>query len=160
MSKPEENQSVEPVCGTPLLQPTTVDPNHEGEDGMGVRSMTVRPRWHCRPPSADCQFHFHERIFRPRDATGTRIVCDRRKLDTRGTRGAPDWVAEVLSPGTESHDQITKLAAYERAGVLEYWLIHPTDRTLTRSRTYCAIRASILARSASRSGGVRRYDWA
>ena len=41
MSKPEENQSVEPVYGTPLLQPTTVDPNHEGEDGMGVRSMTV-----------------------------------------------------------------------------------------------------------------------
>jgi transposase len=41
MSKPEENQPVEPVYGTPLLQPTTVDPNHEGEDGMGVRSMTV-----------------------------------------------------------------------------------------------------------------------
>jgi Uma2 family endonuclease len=59
------------------------------------------------------------------------IVCDRRKLDGRGTRGAPDWVAEVLSPSTESHDQITKLAAYERAGVPEYWLIHPTDRTLT-----------------------------
>src|SRR5690349_19218724 len=31
------NQSVELVYGTPLLQPTTVDPNHEGEDGMGVR---------------------------------------------------------------------------------------------------------------------------
>jgi len=30
MSKSEENQSVEPVYGTPLLQPTTVDPNHEG----------------------------------------------------------------------------------------------------------------------------------
>lgn len=41
MSKPEGNQPVEPVYGTPLLQPTTVDPNHEGEDGMGVRSMTV-----------------------------------------------------------------------------------------------------------------------
>src|ERR1700733_2572539 len=41
MSKPEENQSVEPVYGTPLIQPTTVDPNHEGENGMGVRSMTV-----------------------------------------------------------------------------------------------------------------------
>ena len=41
MSKSEENQSVEPVYGTPLPQPTTVDPNHEGEDGMGVRSMTV-----------------------------------------------------------------------------------------------------------------------
>jgi Uma2 family endonuclease len=59
------------------------------------------------------------------------IVCDRRKLDERGMRGAPDWVAEVLSPTTASHDQIIKLAAYEIAGVPEVWLIHPTDRTLT-----------------------------
>jgi Uma2 family endonuclease len=59
------------------------------------------------------------------------IVCDRHKLDERGMRGAPGWVAEVLSPTTASHDQIIKLAAYERAGVPEVWLIHPTDRTLT-----------------------------
>jgi Uma2 family endonuclease len=62
------------------------------------------------------------------------IVCDRRKLDERGMRGAPSWVAEVLSPTTASHDQITKLAAYERAGVPEVWLIHPVDRTLTIHR--------------------------
>jgi Uma2 family endonuclease len=59
------------------------------------------------------------------------IVCDRHKLDERGMRGAPDWVAEVLSPTTARHDQVTKLAAYERAGVPEVWLVHPTDRTLT-----------------------------
>ncbi|HEV7137787.1 MAG TPA: Uma2 family endonuclease, partial [Steroidobacteraceae bacterium] len=58
------------------------------------------------------------------------IVCDLQKLDARGLRGAPDWVAEVLSPGTVSHDQIVKLPAYERAGVREVWLIHPVDRTL------------------------------
>ena len=59
------------------------------------------------------------------------VVCDGQKLDERGMRGAPDWVAEVLSPTTAGHDQTTKLAAYERAGVPEVWLIHPTDRTLT-----------------------------
>jgi Uma2 family endonuclease len=58
------------------------------------------------------------------------IVCDRSKLDKRGVRGAPDWVAEVLSPHTAGYDQITKLAAYERAGVREVWLLHPLDRTL------------------------------
>ena len=41
MSKSEENQSVEAVYGTPLLQPGTALPSHEGEDGMGSRSMTV-----------------------------------------------------------------------------------------------------------------------
>ena len=62
------------------------------------------------------------------------IVCDVRKLDARGMRGAPDWIAEVLSPTTARHDQIVKLPVYERAGVREVWLIHPSDRTLTIHR--------------------------
>jgi len=68
------------------------------------------------------------------------VVCDRRKLDERGMRGAPDWVCEVLSPATASHDQTLKLAAYERAGVPEVWLIHPTDRLLTIYRLEAAAR--------------------
>lgn len=59
------------------------------------------------------------------------IVRDRQKLDERGMRGAPDWIAEVLSPSTARYDQTTKVSAYERAGVPELWLIHPADRTLT-----------------------------
>ena len=59
------------------------------------------------------------------------IVSDPKKVDARGVRGAPDWVAEVLSPSTARHDQTVKLAAYERAGVREVWLIDPIDRTLT-----------------------------
>jgi len=41
MPNSEENQAVEPVCGTALPQTATVIPSHEGEDGMGARSMTV-----------------------------------------------------------------------------------------------------------------------
>jgi Uma2 family endonuclease len=59
------------------------------------------------------------------------IVSDLKKIDARGVRGAPDWVAEVLSPGTARHDQTVKLAAYERAGVREVWLIDPVERKLT-----------------------------
>jgi Uma2 family endonuclease len=59
------------------------------------------------------------------------IVTDRKKIDARGVRGAPDWVAEVLSPSTARHDQTVKLSAYERAGVREVWLIDPVDLTLT-----------------------------
>jgi Uma2 family endonuclease len=58
------------------------------------------------------------------------IICDRLKTDSRGIRGAPDWIAEVLSPSTAGYDQIVKLPAYERAGVAEVWLIHPIDRTV------------------------------
>jgi len=59
------------------------------------------------------------------------IVSDLQKVDARGMRGAPDWVAEVLSPSTATYDQTVKLRAYERAAVPEVWLIHPIDRTLT-----------------------------
>ena len=59
------------------------------------------------------------------------VVCDPGKVDRRGVRGAPDWVLEVLSPSTAAHDQIAKRRTYERAGVREYWLVHPGDRTLT-----------------------------
>lgn len=59
------------------------------------------------------------------------IVCDPGKLDARGMCGAPDWLAEVLSPSTVGYDRVLKLKAYERAGVPEVWFVHPTDRTLT-----------------------------
>ena len=58
------------------------------------------------------------------------IVCDLQKIDGRGMRGAPDWIAEVLSPYTASHDQVVKLPVYERAGVREVWFVHPIDCTL------------------------------
>jgi Uma2 family endonuclease len=59
------------------------------------------------------------------------IVCDGKRLETRGLRGAPDWLVEVLSPGTATHDLTRKLPVYERAGVREVWLVHPTDLILT-----------------------------
>ena len=58
------------------------------------------------------------------------VVSDLQKIDARGVCGAPDWIAEVLSPGTARHDEIVKVPAFERAGVREVWLIDPMHRTL------------------------------
>jgi Uma2 family endonuclease len=63
------------------------------------------------------------------------VVCDPGKLDARGVLGAPDFIVEVLSPATAARDQIEKRKVYERAGVREYWLVHPTDRVLTLYRS-------------------------
>lgn len=45
--------------------------------------------------------------------------------------GVPDLIVEVLSPRTSRVDQHVKLAAYEKAGVPEYWLADPKTRSLT-----------------------------
>lgn len=39
----------------------------------------------------------------------------------------PDLVIEVLSPGTEAFDLITKKDEYEQRGIREYWVIDPAD---------------------------------
>ncbi|HAE38223.1 MAG TPA: Uma2 family endonuclease [Candidatus Riflebacteria bacterium] len=55
------------------------------------------------------------------------VICDHSKLDDRGCLGAPDMIIEVLSPATMSYDNIKKRALYEKMGVKEFWLVHPTD---------------------------------
>lgn len=43
---------------------------------------------------------------------------------------APDFIAEVLSKGTEKHDRETKFADYAAHGVAEYWIIDPVRRSI------------------------------
>ncbi len=58
------------------------------------------------------------------------VVCDPEKLDGKSVVGAPTLVVEVTSPATAGKDLREKRAAYERAGVPEYWVISPTDKTV------------------------------
>lgn len=58
------------------------------------------------------------------------VVCDRSKIDDRGCKGAPDLVIEILSPSTSKIDMQVKFILYQRVGVKEYWLVHPSDKTV------------------------------
>jgi Uma2 family endonuclease len=42
----------------------------------------------------------------------------------------PDWVCEILSPGTARLDRVRKMPIYAEAGIPHLWLIDPILRTL------------------------------
>lgn len=58
------------------------------------------------------------------------VVCDRNKLDASGCVGAPDMVAEILSPSTSRKDRKEKFLLYERHGVKEYWIVDPAAQVV------------------------------
>ncbi|GHU15571.1 hypothetical protein FACS1894163_02780 [Spirochaetia bacterium] len=58
------------------------------------------------------------------------VVCDHSKLDDRGCNGAPDLVIEILSPSNTQRDRIVKFRKYLAAGVREYWVVDPVQKTV------------------------------
>jgi len=44
--------------------------------------------------------------------------------------GVPDLAVEVISPGTRRVDRGEKLFEYAKAGVAEYWLVDPEEKTI------------------------------
>lgn len=53
------------------------------------------------------------------------VICDISKLTDKGCNGAPDWIIEIVSPGSKHMDYFTKLFKYRTAGVKEYWIVDP-----------------------------------
>lgn len=58
------------------------------------------------------------------------VICDLTKIDQRGCKGAPDWIIEVLSPGTITRDTRDKFDLYEENGVGEYWIVAPGEQSI------------------------------
>lgn len=58
------------------------------------------------------------------------VICDPNKLTDRGCTGAPDWIIEIVSPSNPRHDYVRKLGLYTDAGVREYWIVDPVQRSI------------------------------
>lgn len=59
------------------------------------------------------------------------VICDSSKLDEKGCHGAPDWIIEIVSPGSKPMDYLTKLFKYRTAGVREYWIVDSAKKRVT-----------------------------
>lgn len=59
------------------------------------------------------------------------VICDPSKLDDKGCQGAPDWIIEIVSPGSKQMDYYKKLFKYCTAEVREYWVVDPDRKIVT-----------------------------
>ena len=51
------------------------------------------------------------------------VIQNKAKLSNRGCEGAPDWIIEIVSPGSRRMDYMIKLFKYRTAGFREYWIV-------------------------------------
>lgn len=58
------------------------------------------------------------------------VICDKNKLTDKGCTGAPDWIIEIVSPGSRRMDYSIKLFKYRSAGVREYWIVDPAKNRI------------------------------
>lgn len=59
------------------------------------------------------------------------VICDKDKLSDKGCNGAPDWIIEIVSPGSRRMDYFFKLFKYRSAGVREYWIVDDAKQRVT-----------------------------
>ncbi len=84
----------------------------------------------CRPYIAplDVQIDRDNRTMVQPDVM---VCCDHEVNKGPRIFGAPDFVAEVLSPSTSNRDLVIKLKKYFTAGVREYWILDPVKKIVT-----------------------------
>lgn len=58
------------------------------------------------------------------------VICDKNMLTDKGCTGAPDWIIEIVSPGSRRMDYSIKLFKYRSAGVREYWIVDPAKNRI------------------------------
>jgi Uma2 family endonuclease len=95
-----------------------VGPFDRGKQGPGGWIILAEPELHLRGNAL------------VPDLAGWRRETAPELPDRAAFEVAPDWLCEVLSPGTVAHDRGGKLPIYAREGVAYVWLVDPIARLL------------------------------
>ena len=124
-----DDERVEMIDGVfyDMAAPTTVHQRISFMLGMKLENFIIKNNGACTSFVApvDVQLDCDDKTIVEPDVF---VVCDRNKITKPRIVGAPDFVAEVLSPSNWYHDTVRKLLKYKNAGVREYWIVMPENR--------------------------------
>lgn len=121
-----DEQRVELIDGYfyDMAAPTTFHQLMAGEVYRQIANYIMDEGGACTPfiSPIDVQLDNDEKTMIQPDVI---VVCKPEQIVRRNIMGAPDFVLEVISPGTKRRDYVMKLSKYEKAGVREYWIVDP-----------------------------------
>lgn len=134
----DEGERIEIIEGEPVMHAAPV-PQHQravSEFDRQLGNYLLDKKCNVYPAPFAVRL-FEKKEDRPENVTtmvepDVSVVCDDAKIDESGCKGAPDFIAEILSPSTQRHDRLTKLNLYERAGVREYWIVDLAGRVVQK----------------------------
>ncbi|MBK6727016.1 MAG: Uma2 family endonuclease [Xanthomonadales bacterium] len=110
------------IVSASLLGGRLIAPYHSGHGGPGGWWVLDEPECHLGP-----------HVLVP-DLAGWRRERMPTLPETAWFELAPDWVCEILSPGTARLDRVEKMPIYAAHGVEHLWLLDPILRTLEAYR--------------------------
>lgn len=128
-----EHMVAELVRGALHLQPRPAMRHARSSSALGVEIGGAFDRGRDGPGGwwilDEPELHLGDDVLVP-DLAGWRRERMPRIPDEPWTAIVPDWVCEILSPGTRRLDLTDKRDIYGVAGVAHLWLVDPSARTL------------------------------
>jgi Uma2 family endonuclease len=126
-----DNPRYELIDGVPQMMAGASDIHQEILLALGSQFRTFLKGKQCRVFVSPYDVRLNENDF---DDTVVQpdvfVVCDRSKITRTYLNGTPDLAIEVLSPTSGRYDRIVKFKRYQRAGISEYWVVDPADRSV------------------------------
>lgn len=119
----------------PLAAPNAMHQGTSGEIFFGLRSY-LRDK-QCKVFAAPFDVRFPGKSKADEDIftvvqPDICVICDTEKIDLKGCLGAPDLIAEILSPGNDKKELKIKYNLYQEFGVREYWIIDPKRKSFIK----------------------------
>jgi Uma2 family endonuclease len=131
-----DTKVAEIIDGEIIVSPRPASPHAHAATCLmsDLHGAFQRPPGDARGPGGwwllmEPELHFFDDVLVP-DQAGWRRERMPTMPNVAAFTQAPDWVCEVVSPGTHRIDRSRKMRIYAREGIGHLWLVDPLARTI------------------------------